>query len=194
MAWRDRKTNELSIGKVPLANPCEACCGGTGLYSTPEDCAKVLKALFDGGKPILQTSSIDEIMKPQVEDKKYFLEAATGVSRGQLAQTWPIGITDASFGLSSSIALEDFPNRRAKNSANWSGMPGVHAVSKPIKKCITTQILPICLLIEVVGSRERCGRTVDNTGPASRRSDGYRMFFGAGKSCLQKPSYIFAHL
>lgn len=132
MVWRNRKTDELSIGKVPLANPSEACCGGTGLYSTPEDCARFLKALFDGGNPILQKSSLDEVMKPQVQDNKYFLEAATGHSRGHLAQTWPISVTKASFGLSSSIALEDFPGRRAKNSANWSGMPGIHAVSEPV--------------------------------------------------------------
>lgn len=139
MAWRNRKTDELSIGKVPLANPSEVCCGGTGLYSTPEDCARFLKALFDGGNPILQTSSLDEVMKPQVRDNKYFLEAATGHSRGHLAQTWPIGITKASFGLSSSIALEDFPGRRAKDSANWSGMPGVHAVCEPLVDfCIKT--------------------------------------------------------
>ena len=131
MAWRDRKTNELSVGKVPLANPAVDYFGGTGLYSTPNDCARFLKALFDGGEVILQASSLDEIMKPQVEDGKYFLEAATGVVRGHLAQTWPADFSKASFGLSSSIALEDFPGRRVKNSANWSGMPGVHAVSDP---------------------------------------------------------------
>lgn len=131
MAWRNGKTGELTIGKVPLANPCEACCGGTGLYSTPADCAKLLKALFDGGNPILEASSVNEIMKPQVPDNKYFLEAANGKFKGLLAQTWPVGVKDASFGLSSSIALENFPGRRAKNSANWSGMPGVHAVSNP---------------------------------------------------------------
>ena len=147
MAWRNRQTEELSIGKVPLANPSEACCGGTGLYSTPEDTAKFLKTLFDGGSPILQASSLDEIMKPQVQDSKYFLEAATGHSRGHLAQTWPIGVTKASFGLSSSIALEDFPGRRAKNSANWSGMPGVHAVCDPcLDSCVQTP-MDVLLLI-----------------------------------------------
>ncbi len=145
MAWRNRKTDELSIGKVPLANPSEACCGGTGLYSTPRDCTIFLKALFDGGKPILQTASLDEIMRPQVEDNRYFLEAATGHSRGHLAQTWPANISQASFGLSSSIALEDFPGRRAKNSANWSGMPGVHAVSEPFEReSIKIPMISIC--------------------------------------------------
>ena len=132
-AWRNRETDGLSIGKVPLANPSEACCGGTGLYSTSKDCGKFLKALFDGGDPIIQTSSLDEIMKPQVQDNKYFLEAATGHSRGHLAQTWPNGITKASFGLSSSITLENFPGRRARDTANWSGMPGIHAVCEPLK-------------------------------------------------------------
>ena len=143
MAWRNRKTDELSIGKVRLANPSEACCGGTGLYSTPEDCTRFLKALFDGGDPILRTSSLDELMKPQVQDNRYFLETATGHSRGHLGQIWPIGIAKASFGLSSSIVLEEFPGRRAKNSANWSGMPGIHAVSGPLMfLCIK---IPMCV-------------------------------------------------
>ena len=134
MAWRNRKTDELSKGKVPWANPAEACCGGMGLSSTPEDCAKFLKALFDGGNLIFQPSSLDEIMKPQVQDNRYFVEAATGHSRDQLAQTWPADVTKVSFGLSSSITLEDFPGRRAKNSVNWSGMPGIHAVCEPFNR------------------------------------------------------------
>lgn len=131
MAWRNRKTDELGMGKVPWTNPSEACCGGMGLYSTLEDCTRFLKALFDGGNPIFQPSSLDEMMKPQVQDNRYFLEAATGHSRDHLAQTWPTGTTKVSFGLSSSIALEDFPGRRARNSVNWSGMPGIHAVCEP---------------------------------------------------------------
>ena len=130
MAWRDRPTGVLSPGKIPLGNPAKDCCGGVGLYSTPEDCAKILKLVVSGGGSILKRSSVDEIMKPQLEDNKYFLEVINGPSRRHLGQTWPEGAT-ATFGLSSSINLEDFPGRRSKNSANWSGMPGVHAVSVP---------------------------------------------------------------
>lgn len=101
MAWRNSKTDELSIGKVTLVNLSEACCGGTGLYSTPEDCARFLRALFDGGNPLFQTTSLDEAMRPQVQDNKYYLEAATGLGWVHLAQIWPIGIIKASFGLSS---------------------------------------------------------------------------------------------
>ena len=37
--------------------------------------------------------------------------------------------TKGTFGLGGSIALEGFEGRREKGSVNWSGMPGLHAVS-----------------------------------------------------------------
>ena len=128
MAWRNRATGELSVGKVPLASPAQDCCGGVGLYSTPNDCAKVLKAVLSGGGAILKKSSVDEMLNSQLMDSKYFLSAIHGPGKGHLAQTWPDG-APGTFGLSSSINLEDFPGRRSKHSANWSGMPGIHAVS-----------------------------------------------------------------
>lgn len=128
VGWRDKSTGYLAGGKVPLANPAEDCLGGVGLYSTPEDYAKLLTALLMGGAPILKSSSLNEILSPQLRDNKDFLSIVCGSRRSHLGQTWPIGMT-GTFGLSSSINLEDFPHGRAKNSVNWSGMPGIHAVS-----------------------------------------------------------------
>jgi len=127
MAWRDRATGLLSHGKNPWANPAKDCCGGVGLYSTAEDYGKLLKGLLAGDEVILKTSSLDEIMSSQLQDPKYFIDVINGSGRSHLGQTWPQG-AQATFGLSASINLEDFPGRRPKNSANWSGMPGLHAV------------------------------------------------------------------
>jgi CubicO group peptidase (beta-lactamase class C family) len=127
MGWRDRPSMLLSAGKNPWGFPAKDCCGGCGLYSTADDYAKLLKAfLADGGK-IMKKESVDEIMKSQLVDPKYFLQVINGPGRAHLGQTWPAG-AQATFGLSSSINLEDFPGRRLKGSANWSGMPGLHAV------------------------------------------------------------------
>ncbi|KAL2062951.1 hypothetical protein VTL71DRAFT_6023 [Oculimacula yallundae] len=144
MAWRNRATGELTHGKNPWGFPAQDCCGGVGLYSTAEDYAKLLQIFLAGGGSILTKESTDEILTSQLEDPKYFREIINGPARAQLGQTWPEGAS-ATFGLSSSINLEDFPGRRLKNSANWSGMPGLHAwVDREtgIAGLIATQVLP----------------------------------------------------
>ncbi|KFY00261.1 hypothetical protein O988_03418 [Pseudogymnoascus sp. VKM F-3808] len=143
-AWRDRETGLLSTGVVPLALPAKDCCGGAGLYSTPEDFSKILKLILQEGGDILSKESIDEMMKPQLPDLRWFWDVTTGPSKRHLAQTWPEG-AKGTFGLSSSINLEDFPGRRPRNSVNWSGMPGCHAwVDREagISGLLMTQVFP----------------------------------------------------
>jgi CubicO group peptidase (beta-lactamase class C family) len=144
MAWRDRPTNLLTAGKNPWGFPAKDCCGGCGLYSTADDYTKLLKAFLADGGVILKKESVDKIMTSQLVDPKYFLGVINGPGRAHLGQTWPAG-AQATFGLSSSINLEDFPGRRPKGSANWSGMPGLHAwVDREtgIAGLLTTQVLP----------------------------------------------------
>lgn len=129
LAWRDRITGALALGASPWAMPAKDCCGGVGLYSTASDYAKMLGALLGGGKALLSQASIDTILSSQLQDPKYFLEVINGEGKAHLGQTWPVG-AHATFGLSASITLEPFPGRRCEGSANWSGMPGLHAVSR----------------------------------------------------------------
>lgn len=130
MGWRDRSvpSGSLTAGRNPWGFPAKDCCGGCGLYSTASDYAKLLKTFLAEGGEILKKESINEIMTSQLVDPKYFLGVINGPGRAHLGQTWPEG-AQATFGLSASINLEDFPGRRSKGSANWSGMPGLHAVS-----------------------------------------------------------------
>jgi CubicO group peptidase (beta-lactamase class C family) len=118
----------LIKGKVPFGYPAADCCGGVGLYSTPADQAKLLSALLGGGAGIISEESMGELLQPQTADPSHFISMVCGSMRSHLGQTWPQG-SKGDFGLSSSINAENFPGRRAAKSANWQGMPGVHAVS-----------------------------------------------------------------
>lgn len=120
-------TGAIVKGKVPYGYPAPDCCGGVGLYSTPSDQTKFLSALLSGGAGIISEGGLDELLRPQTEDPSHFISIVCGTSRAHLGQTWPEG-AQGDFGLSSSINAADFPGRRAANSANWQGMPGVHAV------------------------------------------------------------------
>jgi CubicO group peptidase (beta-lactamase class C family) len=162
LAWRDRSTGSLTLGKNPWGFPAKDDCGGVGLYSTADDYAKLLKAFLAGGGPIMKKESVDEILTSQLEDPKYFIDVINGPARAQLGQTWPQG-AQATFGLSASINLENFPGRRCKNSANWSGMPGLHAVS-------TCPVMFGTLLTSdklVGGSRDRHCGVIDYAGTST---------------------------
>jgi len=133
MAIRSPPDNSLQQGTVPFANPTIDYSGGAGLYSSTEDCAKFIAALMAGGGGIISSQSVDDLMSPQLATNKYFLDVIRGAGKKHLGQTWPDDV-EGTFGLSSSICLEDFPGRRAARSCNWSGMPGLHVVS--LKHCL----------------------------------------------------------
>ncbi|KAK4031375.1 beta-lactamase family protein [Parachaetomium inaequale] len=143
LAWRN-PDGTLAKGKVPFGYPAADCCAGVGLYSTPEDQGKLLSALLGGGAGIISKESMDELLRPQTADPSLFLSEVCGSKRGHLGQTWPEG-SKGDFGLSSSINAENFPGRRAAGSANWQGMPGVHAWldrTTGLAGLFMTQVLP----------------------------------------------------
>lgn len=131
-ATRDPKTGALlpGGGRHLLALPAKDCIGGMGLYSTPEELVKVLKEVLAGGGQIVSKESMAQILKMQLneETQAAFMEVIDGRAKYHLRQTWPEG-EEGTFGLSASINLQDFPGRRAKNSMNWAGSAGLHAVS-----------------------------------------------------------------
>ena len=134
-ATRDPKTGVLLPGGFHhvMALPAKDYIGGMGLYSTPVDLIKVLKEMLAGGGKIVTRESVDEMLKKQLNDETQaaFMEVIDGKGRTHLRQTWPEGY-EGTFGLSASINFEDFPGRRLKNSMNWAGSSGLHAVSNCI--------------------------------------------------------------
>lgn len=131
-ATRKPITGELQPGGGHhlLALPAKDCIGGMGIYSTPDDLTKVLKEVLAGGGNIIKRESVAEMLKPQIEGETHsaFMEVIDGRAKYHLRQTWPDGY-DGTFGLSSSINVDDFPGRRLKYSMNWAGSAGLHAVS-----------------------------------------------------------------
>ena len=131
-ATRNPQTGALMPGGGHhlLGLPAQDCIGGMGLYSTPEDIVKLLKVMLCGDGSIIKRESVAEMLKPQLDDvtQAAFMEVIDGKAKYHLRQTWPEG-HDGTFGLSASINLQDFSGRRLKNSMNWAGSSGLHAVS-----------------------------------------------------------------
>lgn len=130
MASRNCKTMEITPGIVPQeaqGSFALDCCGGVGLYSTIEDCTKVLQALISKNPVLMGAESYDSLTSPQLPTDEHFLKVIRGVGQGHLGQTWDKG-ADGTFGFGASIIKQDFVGRRKKGSCNWSGMPGTHCV------------------------------------------------------------------
>lgn len=131
-ATRNPENNALISGGGHhlLALPAKDYIGGMGLYSTASDLLKLLKEVLAGGQKILKPESVTEMLKTQLneETQASFMKVIDGKARTHLRQTWPDGF-DGTFGLGASINFADFPGRRLKNSMNWAGSSGLHAVS-----------------------------------------------------------------
>ncbi|KAL2131193.1 hypothetical protein VTI74DRAFT_5419 [Chaetomium olivicolor] len=107
LAWRN-PDGTLAKGEIRFGYPAADCYAGVGLYSTPEDQAKLLSALLGGGAGLISKESTDELLRPQSADPSHFLSEVCGSKRGHLGQTWPEGLK-GNFGLSSSINADNFP-------------------------------------------------------------------------------------
>ncbi|PSN72908.1 beta-lactamase/transpeptidase-like protein [Corynespora cassiicola Philippines] len=165
MAHRDRATGGISAGVVPQEAEgafAPDCCGGVGLYSTMEDCVKVLGALMRRDERVLKRELWDLLTVPQLsgEEEGWFMEVIRGVGQGHLGQTWDKGV-EGTFGLGSSIIKGDFEGRRREGSCNWSGMPGTHCWldrKTGVGGMLTTQILPPGdpMVTELLLEMEKC--------------------------------------
>jgi len=96
--------------------PAEDDLGGVGLYSTPADYIKVLAALLQDGGALLKPESVDAIFKPQGEK-------VVGDAHNQWSRTASFAQSEVSFGLSVSIAVAPYPEKRAAGSVSWGGLP-----------------------------------------------------------------------
>jgi hypothetical protein len=111
---------------VPETPPMAS--GGSGLFSTANDYAKLLGALVKGGDPVLQAKSIKELCEPQLQDSKFLMEALDGPFHDVFCCEYSLG-TSANYALGGAVNLEDIPGKRRKGSMMWSGISNPHWVS-----------------------------------------------------------------
>lgn len=122
---------------VPRDAPVEMA--GHGVWSTPNDHAKLLSALLRGGAPILSTKSVDEIFTPQLPDPKHLEAELHGFLERVLAPTIPRG-QPVNHGLGGVVNLKDFPARRSAGTLQWVGAANQFWVRTELRHC--KQILP----------------------------------------------------
>jgi len=96
--------------------PAEHDLGGVGLYSTPADYIKVLAALLQGGGALLKPESVEAIFKPQGGK-------VVGDAHNQWMHMASSAQSEVTFGLSVSIAVAPYPEKRASGSVSWGGLP-----------------------------------------------------------------------
>lgn len=102
--------------------------GGQGLHSTATDYTKILGALLDGGRGILQESTIRDLNQPQLPDSTALEGHIFGEYHLTFAPEYPKGLS-INHGLVGLLNLEDIPGKRRAGSLTWSGVTNPRWVS-----------------------------------------------------------------
>lgn len=130
-------------------------CGGGGLWSTANDYTLLLRALLQGGGPLLGQDSVDELFRPQIGPasiaalRPVCITDSPDTSFGRIwvarDEDWR-ELDEISYSLAGTIAPQDVPGRRKKGSVNWGGLPNqVWWVDRAsgLAATLITQTLPI---------------------------------------------------
>ena len=116
-------------GSDPVPTEPEMAGGGSGLFSTAADYAKLLGALIAGGGGILQPETVREMCQPQLPDNKYLMMNFENPYLHDVFCCEYSAGTPANYALGGAVNLEDLPEKRRKGSIMWSGMSNPHWVS-----------------------------------------------------------------
>lgn len=106
------------------------CSGGSGLYGTGEDYARVLAELVNDGGILLQPETVKIMFSPQLPDPKYLQEAfdQSFNSPMRMAPNWEDPKAPVQYGLSFLINVHKTSSGRAAGSAQWSGAANTYWV------------------------------------------------------------------
>lgn len=112
------------------SNP-EFLSGGSGLYTTPSDYSKLLEALLRGDPEVLSPQSVEELLRPQLDDvpRQVLQEASAGPMHSAMCSEYPPGM-QVDYALAGMVNLRDCEGKRRKGSVMWSGYNNSHWVSK----------------------------------------------------------------
>lgn len=121
------KDGTLEAGPSPLADEHPLESGGSGLFTTPRDYAKLLQGVMQG--KLLGRKGMDILFKAQLgpELQKDMMAKVASMSEG-IAPEYPIGMP-ANFAFGGMLNLEDIPGKRKAGSVMWSGAANSHWVS-----------------------------------------------------------------
>lgn len=127
IGYRAAPGGRLSAGPTPIPDSPSMASGGSGLYSTADDYAKILTAVLTGGGGLLKPESLQQLRDPQLPENKYLMAEFHGPWHDAICPEYPVGMP-ASYGLGGALNLEDVPQKRRKGSMMWSGMANTHWV------------------------------------------------------------------
>lgn len=117
----------LETGPSPLPDDHPLESGGSGLFSTARDYAKLLQGLMQG--KLLGREGMATLFKPQLNEalQKDLMNKVAKMPEGY-APEYPIGMP-ANFAFGGMLNLEDIPGKRKAESMMWSGVANSHWVS-----------------------------------------------------------------
>jgi CubicO group peptidase (beta-lactamase class C family) len=115
-------------------SPAQDDCGGVGGYSTAPDYMKLLTSLLRDDGKLLKSSTIEEMLRPQLPNPKY-LEQVLQIPElhSVLASNFPKGLK-VNHGLGGMLNMEPLPTGRSAGAMQWGGMPNLFWVSKVMLK------------------------------------------------------------
>ena len=121
--FEDRAPPNQPLGAGPDQAPInpEIEMGGGGLFTTATDYGKFLGALISRDSRVLKPQTIEELLKPQLDDPKHFQAFVEGPMHDNISPEFPRGIP-VNYSLGGAVNMEDFPRKRRKGSMMWSGL------------------------------------------------------------------------
>ncbi|KKZ64482.1 beta-lactamase [[Emmonsia] crescens] len=113
------KFNPMPVPMYPI--PAADCLGGTGLYSTTREYTTLLATLLAGGGNVLKPESVEQIFKPQLEDRKSMNDLFNAPGGQRLNRILTTGKV-VTMGLTVCINLDDVPGKRPAGCVGGGGL------------------------------------------------------------------------
>lgn len=150
MAWRRPNDNPseppstvVHAEMQPVLNPdMEDCLGGGGIFASPADYLKVLRALLlasdasasdaDPVPPaqLLRRSTVDAMLTPQLNEAgRKALQAISEIPKLNLMMGGMPTTTPKDWGLAGLLVMDDLPLWRRRGTMTWGGTPNLTWVS-----------------------------------------------------------------
>ncbi|KAI0912699.1 beta-lactamase/transpeptidase-like protein [Ustulina deusta] len=146
MTWRKLNDNPseppppvVHAELQPILNPdIEDCLGGGGIFASPADYLKVLRALLlasdasaSDASPVpptqlLRRSTVDAMFTPQLnEPARKALQAVSEIPRLNLMMGGMPTTTRKDWGLGGLLVMDDLPSWRRRGTLTWGGTPNL---------------------------------------------------------------------